>query len=198
MDNSLKAIIVGESGVGKTSIILRVADNKFLTNILSTQAVDFRLVKMQIEGQNVKLKIWDTAGQEKFRSLAQSYFNGAQGALVVFSVNSLDSFSQVRYWLDSLREKVPSITIALIGNKIDLPRTVNREDAENLAKEYNIRYFEVCCKDGTNISEAFEVFSTDVFKRIKTEGTKNTTPPPKEVTLKDEPQSTPKEKGCKC
>ena len=162
----LKIIVVGDRGVGKTALLYRYSDNKFTTDQISTIGVDFKSKDITIEGQQIKLQIWDTAGQEKFRSLTQNYYKGAHGAFVVFAVNEVDSFDQIKYWVDALKEKEPLINIILLGNKIDLPRNINREDAENKAKENNIRYFEVSAKSGANINEAFECLATDVYKRL--------------------------------
>lgn len=196
----VKIIIVGESSVGKTALLFRYSDNKYTADQISTVGVDFRHKDVIIEGQKVRLKLWDTAGQEKYRAIARSYFKAAHGAFVVFAVNNQDSFDQVQYWIDGLKEKEPLINIILLGNKTDLPRTVKREDAEKIAKENNIRYFEVSAKSGDNINEAFECLATEVYKRLNSTTATAETTDKSTVVLDNKNPSDPQpdKKQCNC
>lgn len=163
----LKIIIVGEGSVGKSSLLLRYADDKFIPENYSTIGVDYKSKPITINGENVILQIWDTAGQEKFRSITKNYYNGVHGALVVFDVTAINTFNQVKYWIESIKEKDPLINIILIGNKIDLEdRSVTKEEAEKIANEYHIHYIETSAKDGTNIHETFEYISNETYQRI--------------------------------
>lgn len=154
----IQIVTLGEANVGKTSIILRYSENKFSENYLNTVGVDFRTKNVEIEGgKQVTLKIWDTAGQEKFRAITKSYIGRANGILVVFDVSSRLTFKKVQDWIDSINElgNVNS-KIVLIGNKCDLERAVSEKEAEIFAYDRNVAYFSTSAKDGTNINAAFE------------------------------------------
>ena len=154
----VQIITLGEAGVGKTSIILRYSENKFSENYLNTVGVDFRTKTVEIDGgKQVILKIWDTAGQEKFRSITKSYLGRANGIFIVFDVSSRQTFLKVQEWIDSINESGNfNSTIVLIGNKCDLERAVSEKEAEIFAYDRNVTYFDTSAKDGTNINAAFE------------------------------------------
>nr|CAH7754524.1 unnamed protein product [Callosobruchus chinensis] len=121
---TLKILIIGESGVGKSSLLLRFVEDNFDPEQTLTIGVDFKTKKMTIDGNTVKLAIWDTAGQERFRTLTPSYYRDAQGAILVFDVSSYSSFSKLEVWLNELEtySTKSNIVKMIIGNKIDVVR----------------------------------------------------------------------------
>ncbi|KAK8897761.1 hypothetical protein M9Y10_015727 [Tritrichomonas musculus] len=166
-NTALKIIIVGESGVGKTCLLLRYVDNKFIFDHISTVGSDYRVKHTEINGEPIDLHIWDTAGQERFRSITKTYFNSAHGAIVVFDVSNRISFDNVSYWVNAVKEKDNSIQFILVGNKIDLKREITNEEAKEFADSLDIQYFETSAKDGTNITEAFQYLAEKAYKSIK-------------------------------
>lgn len=137
-DLLFKIIIIGDSGVGKTNILSRYIKNSFSFDTRSTVGVEFGAKKIEVNGIKVKSQIWDTAGQERYRSITNTYYKGAKGALVVYDVSKRDSFENINKWVNELRmngEK--DVIIVLVGNKNDLieERTVSTEEGELKAKE---------------------------------------------------------------
>jgi small GTP-binding protein len=171
----LKILVIGESAVGKSCLLLRYTDNKFQETFMTTIGVDFKTKYIDIEGVRVKLQIWDTAGQEKFRSITKAYYRGAHGILVVFDVSRRDTFNQTRMWIDSIRDSSADsnpIDVILVGNKCDLERCVTAEEAEDLAKQFQIPYYETSAKDATNVDSAFTALATSALKRRQAQGGK--------------------------
>ena len=162
----LKILIIGESAVGKSCLLIRYTSNQFQENFMTTIGVDFKTKYLDIDNQNVKLQIWDTAGQERFRAITKAYYRGAHGILVVFDISRRETFEKTRLWIDSIRDAgTGSIDTILIGNKADLTRAVSREEAEALAKEYKIQYYETSAKDNTNVDQAFHELASMALKR---------------------------------
>ncbi|KAG0672171.1 Vacuolar protein sorting-associated protein 21 [Maudiozyma exigua] len=159
---SIKLVLLGEAAVGKSSIVLRFVSNDFSENKEPTIGAAFLTQRVNINDHTVKFEIWDTAGQERFASLAPMYYRNAQAALVVYDVTKPQSFIKARHWVKELHEQASkNIIIALVGNKIDIlednenERKVAREEAEKLAEEEGLLFFETSAKTGTNISEVF-------------------------------------------
>jgi Ras-related protein Rab-8A len=173
--STFKFITIGESSVGKTCIITRCADDIFREKFLTTVGVDFKLSDRIIDGRQVKLQIWDTAGQEQFHTITKSYFRGAQGVILVFDLTSRRSFDRTHIWMDSITETAPeNIDIVLVGNKTDLPdRLITVEEGRDLATVYGAPYFETSAKTGENISLVFDSLARAVMARIAAD------PPPK-------------------
>ena len=171
-DQLLKILVIGESAVGKSCLLLRYTDNKFQEQFMTTIGVDFKTKKIEIDGQNVKLQIWDTAGQEKFRAITKAYYRGAHGILVVFDISRRDTFNQTRMWIDSIKDSTEAspIDVILVGNKSDLVRAVTREEAEELADQYKIKYFETSAKENSNVEQAFRELATMALKRRMSAG----------------------------
>jgi small GTP-binding protein len=164
----LKILVIGESAVGKSCLLLRYTDDKFQETFMTTIGVDFKTKYIEIEGTRVKLQIWETAGQEKFRSITKAYYRGAHGILVVFDISRRETFNQTKVWVDSIKDSSADsspIDVILVGNKCDLERAVTREEAEALAREFQISYFETCAKKAVNVDRAFESLATMTLKR---------------------------------
>lgn len=156
-DYSLKVVVVGDSGVGKTCFLLRFVRDQYEGETQPTLGVEFLTKVVATETHRIQLQLWDTAGQELFRSVTRGYYRGSAGAIVVFSLTSQDSFASVSQWLQDIKDvaRADVVTI-LIGNKSDLAeeRTVTREQAESFAKEHNMEYFETSAKTGEGVIEA--------------------------------------------
>nr|CAI5854963.1 unnamed protein product [Callosobruchus analis] len=167
---TLKILIIGESGVGKSSLLLRFVEDNFDPEQTLTIGVDFKTKRMTIDGNTVKLAIWDTAGQERFRTLTPSYYRDAQGAILVFDVSSYSSFSKLEVWLNELEtySTKGNIVKMIIGNKIDVDkREVSREDAMRFARKHQTLYIEASAKTKDGVHTAFEEL---VHKIIQTPG----------------------------
>ncbi|KAL3283411.1 hypothetical protein HHI36_006556 [Cryptolaemus montrouzieri] len=167
---TLKILIIGESGVGKSSILLRFIDDSFDPDQTLTIGVDFKTKRLCVEGNNVKLAIWDTAGQERFRTLTPSYYRDAQGAILVFDVSNHSTFSKLETWLNELDtySTKSNIVKMIVANKIDKEkREVSREEAMNFARRHQTLYIEASAKTRDGVQAAFEEL---VHKIIQTPG----------------------------
>ena len=163
-----KVLTLGESTVGKTSILNRLIDNKISKNNLSTIGIDFKIKKITIGKVTIELKIWDTAGQERYRNITKQYFKGAEGILLIFDLTNRETFEKIYQWVEQLNNNITTnnISIVLIGNKKDLPdREISFEEGTNRAKELNVEYFETSAKTGENINEVFINLSTKILEK---------------------------------
>ncbi len=165
-----KYIIIGDSGVGKSCLLLQFTDKRFEPSHDLTIGVEFGARTIRIEDTPIKLQIWDTAGQESFRSITRSYYRGATGALLVYDVTRRETFDHVLSWLEDAKENANmAITILLIGNKTDLAdkREVKTEEGEALAKEHGLAFIETSAKLNNNVEAAFMNTATAIFQKIK-------------------------------
>jgi Ras-related protein Rab-1A len=148
-----------ETGVGKTSLLLRYVDNTFSDALINNIGGDFKEKQVTVGKHNIVLQIWDTAGQERFRQITSSFYRGAHGILVVFDVTSRDSFNNLkRGWMkDIVKYSSPNVSTIIIGNKVDLQseRTVSVEDAKAYANEVNLPFIETSAKTNHNVTNAF-------------------------------------------
>ncbi|CAH8570378.1 unnamed protein product [Schistosoma intercalatum] len=154
-----KFLIIGASGSGKTCILRRYTEGKFIPNMPHTIGAEFGSKIINIDGTNVKIQIWDTAGQERFRSVARSYYHDAVGALLVYDITSRDSFNELASWLSDARTLAsPDIMIVLVGNKKDLQDTdghVTNWEASAFAQDNDLHFLETSALTGENVEEAF-------------------------------------------
>merc|ERR1712023_429870 len=119
-DYLFKLLLIGDSGVGKSSLLLRFADDTYTQSYISTIGVDFKIRTVELEGKTIKLQIWDTAGQERFRTITSSYYRGAHGIIVVYDVTDIDSFNNVKQWLCEIdRYACENVNKLLVGNKCE-------------------------------------------------------------------------------
>jgi Ras-related protein Rab-2A len=168
-----KYIIIGDTGVGKSCLLLQFTDKRFRHDHDLTIGVEFGSRMLRIENKDIKLQIWDTAGQESFRSITRSYYRGAAGALLVYDITRRDTFSHLTNWLQDARENGnPDMIITLVGNKNDLDsrRTVTTEEGERFARDNNLIFVETSAKSNNNVEEAFESTAASIYNKIK-EGT---------------------------
>ncbi|KAJ8480849.1 hypothetical protein ONZ51_g6381 [Trametes cubensis] len=178
----LKFIITGDAAVGKSSLLVRLTDQRFLANPDPTLGVEFgsKLITIPEENKIVKLQCWDTAGTESFRSITRSYYRGAAGCLLVYDVTNRQSFLNARSWLADVREHAdPHLTCILVGNKIDLcsdesssaaagkrKREVSTEEAELWAQEEGLLFVEASAKSGENVEAAFERATRNILDKV--------------------------------
>ncbi|KAK2463872.1 hypothetical protein APHAL10511_004177 [Amanita phalloides] len=190
----LKFVITGDAAVGKSSLLFRLTDQRFLANPDPTLGVEFgsKLITIPDEDKIVKLQCWDTAGTESFRSITRSYYRGAAGCLLVYDVTSRKSFINARTWLADVREHAdPHVTCILVGNKVDLVeepldgseqmtpvltssaapgrhrRQVTIQEGEAWAREEGLLFVEASAKSGRNVEEAFVQAACDILGKIR-------------------------------
>lgn len=157
-DYLFKLLLIGDSGVGKSCLLLRFADDTYTESYISTIGVDFKIRTIELEGKTVKLQIWDTAGQERFRTITSSYYRGAHGIIVVYDVTDQDSFTNVKQWLQEIdRYASESVQKLLVGNKSDLTqkKVVDYGAAREFADSLGIPLLETSAKSSTNVEQAF-------------------------------------------
>jgi len=157
-DFLFKLVLIGDSSVGKSCLLLRFADNSFTESYISTIGVDFRFRTLKIGEKTVKLQIWDTAGQERFRTITSAYYRGADGIIMVYDVTRNDSFEHVQDWLNEVNRYANQglCKKLLIGNKCDRnDRVVSAEDGQQCAAKLGVPFFETSAKAGTNVEDAF-------------------------------------------
>jgi len=166
---TLKILVIGQSGVGKSSLLLRFTEDVFDPDQPATIGVDFKVKTVDIDGNLVKLAIWDTAGQERFRTLTPSYYRGAQGAILVYDVTSRASFEKLDPWLGELQQYTTKQNIVkmLVGNKIDKDRVVSREEGLQFARRHAMLFIEASAKSKEGVQTAFEEL---VQKIVQTPG----------------------------
>ena len=163
-----KILTIGESNVGKTCILRRFVENKFLQKHLSTIGIDYRTKSVYIHGKDIKLKIWDTAGQERYHNLTYQIFKGADGIMLVYSVIDETSFAKITDWIEQIKTFIPEdkISIILVGNKCDLEeRIITKEQGQEMADSLKVKYFETSALDGTGIQEAFEELTKEIMQK---------------------------------
>lgn len=153
-----KILLIGDAGVGKTSMLARFADDTYSENYISTIGVDFKIKTVAINNILIKLQIWDTAGQDRFRSITSNYYRGAHGMIIAFDITDYESFDDVNMWLSEIDKYSNMATMRLlVGCKADLEhkRNVSYDTAKNFADEKGMQYIEVSAKNSFNIDQAF-------------------------------------------
>lgn len=167
---SMKISLVGNSGVGKTSLLTRYVKGIFYPNAIATVGANFLTKELEINDRFIDLNIWDTAGQELYRSLTPMYYRNASAAVVVFDVTTKTSFDSIRNWIFELRTNEPHILIFLCGNKIDdtEKRIINTFEISNLAKELQLKFFETSACTGQGIDQLFQTIVLEILKQEKT------------------------------
>jgi Ras-related protein Rab-1A len=153
----LKLVLIGDTGVGKSCLLMRVADDTFVETFITTIGVDFRFRVLRIGDKKVKLQIWDTAGQERFRTITSAYYRSGDGVIIVYDVGKRETFDHVREWFQEISKYTkPETLVLLIANKADrVDRVVSVEEGQMLAKELGISIIETSAKTAENVEAAF-------------------------------------------
>eukprot|EP00992_Anisonema_acinus_P004928 TRINITY_DN16733_c0_g1_i1.p1 TRINITY_DN16733_c0_g1~~TRINITY_DN16733_c0_g1_i1.p1 ORF type:complete len:205 (-),score=42.26 TRINITY_DN16733_c0_g1_i1:57-671(-) len=169
-DYLFKYIIIGDSGVGKSCLLLQFTDKRFEPVHDLTIGVEFGARMVMIDNKQIKLQIWDTAGQESFRSITRSYYRGASGALLAYDVTRRETFDHLQSWLEDARQNSnTNMTIMLIGNKSDLDakRQVSVEEGQSFAAEHGLIFLETSAKTAHNVDEAFIKTANVIYEKIQ-------------------------------
>mmetsp|Transcript_47446 Transcript_47446/g.111670 ORF Transcript_47446/g.111670 Transcript_47446/m.111670 type:complete len:232 (-) Transcript_47446:73-768(-) len=168
-DYLFKIVLIGDSNVGKTSILTRFSDDSFSESFIATIGVDFRVRTLEVDAKLVKLQIWDTAGQERFRTITSAYYRGADGIVIVYDVTCQESFDHVETWLGEIARytTVDSVSKLVIGNKSDLEdkRAVDPKVAEAFCEGRGIPWLEGSAKTNEKVDEAFQMMVSEILKR---------------------------------
>ena len=164
---TLKLLIVGGSGVGKTNFLNMFLNNKFNQNYFSSTGIDLQKKIMNIKNKKVRIQIWDTAGQEKYKSITKNLFLKVMGTLVLYDITNEESFTKLKEWVELIKEEcVRHIKILIIGNKSDLEsqRAIDKEDAMKYANEEKVQYIECSSKTGENVEKAIIMLSEKILE----------------------------------
>ncbi|KAH1007195.1 hypothetical protein HUJ04_004462 [Dendroctonus ponderosae] len=188
-DYLFKLLLIGDSGVGKSCLLLRFADDTYTESYISTIGVDFvsifylgiialtlnwkfllqKIRTIELDGKTIKLQIWDTAGQERFRTITSSYYRGAHGIIVVYDCTDQDSFNNVKQWLEEIeRYACDNVNKLLVGNKSDLTtkKVVDYQTAKEYASQLHIPFLETSAKSATNVEQAFMTMAAHIKLRV--------------------------------
>ncbi|CAI9786165.1 unnamed protein product [Fraxinus pennsylvanica] len=175
-DYLFKLLLIGDSSVGKSCLLLRFADDSYDDSYISTIGVDFKIRTIELDGKTIKLQIWDTAGQERFRTITSSYYRGAHGIIIVYDVTEIESFNNVKQWLNEIdRYANDSVCKLLVGNKCDLVenKVVDTQTAKAFADELGIPFLETSAKDAINVEQAFLTMAGEIKKRMGSQPSAN-------------------------
>ncbi|KAJ8434287.1 hypothetical protein Cgig2_009262 [Carnegiea gigantea] len=188
-DYLIKLLLIGDSGVGKSCLLLRFSDGSFTTSFITTIGIDFKIRTIELDGKRIKLQIWDTAGQERFRTITTAYYRGAMGILLVYDVTDESSFntslllpfSDIRNWIRNIEQHASdNVNKILVGNKADMDeskRAVPTAKGQALADEYGIKFFETSAKTNLNVEEVFFSIARDIKQRLADSDTRQEVPP---------------------
>jgi Ras-related protein Rab-1A len=177
-DYTFKIVMIGDSGVGKSCILLRFADDKFNENFYATIGVDFRFKNVMVDDKSVKLQIWDTAGQERFKTITSAYYRGADGIIIVYDITDRNSFAHIKDWLDDVNKYTDDNPLKIIvGNKIDLikDKQINNNDMKTMTAQTGIEIIECSAKDSIKINDLMEIMTKKLIEKKKKEGNKKKT-----------------------
>ncbi|KAF4013247.1 hypothetical protein G4228_004909 [Cervus hanglu yarkandensis] len=175
MEVAIKMVVVGNGAVGKSSMIQRYCKGIFTKDYKKTIGVDFLERQIQVNDEDVRLMLWDTAGQEEFDAITKAYYRGAQACVLVFSTTDRESFEAISSWREKVVAEVGDIPTALVQNKIDLldDSCIKNEEAEALAKKLKLRFYRTSVKEDLNVSEVFKYLAEKYLQKLKQQVTEN-------------------------
>jgi Ras-related protein Rab-2A len=167
-DFLLKYIIIGDAAVGKSNLLLRFTQGDFKTEYQLTIGVEFGAKNLNIGNKNFRLQIWDTAGQENYRSITRAYYKNSVCAILVYDISNRESFEHISNWIeDCLAQSPKTVFMVLVGNKSDLDnRQVTYEEGKEMAEKSNLMFFETSAKTGDNVDKIFEESAKEINKKI--------------------------------
>ncbi|XP_077462239.1 ras-related protein ORAB-1-like isoform X2 [Stigmatopora argus] len=168
-DYLFKLLLIGDSGVGKSGLMFRFADDTYTERRIRTIGVDFKIRTIELDGKTIQLQIWDTAGQERFRTITSSYYRGVDGIIIVYDVTDQESFNNVNEWLQEIdRYASENVNKLLVGNKCDLTtkKVVDYTTAKEFANCLGIPFLEISVKSATNVEQAFMTMVAQIKKRM--------------------------------
>jgi small GTP-binding protein len=200
-ETMFKILLLGDTSVGKTCFLLRYVEDTFNGGHLSTIGVDFKTKLISFSekpDEFIKLQIWDTAGQDRFRCITKNYYRGSNGIMLIYDITSLNSFTNIKNWISQIKEYLgDQACITLVGNKIDLEsnRTVSKEEGYRLANEFNFSFFETSAKENISINEAFETLTRDMIRKGK-ENFEYNRMRNQTITIKKRSKSSTNKKSC--
>lgn len=169
-DYVFKILTLGESSVGKSCLLLRFCDNTFDSSHVTTVGIDFKTKICHIGDSVIKLQVWDTSGQERFKTVTKNYYKGGDGILLVYDITDRESFDSMKNWIKQIEMHAkPTAFKILVGNKCDLinERKVTYEEGYELAQEFKINFFESSAKDNTNVVEVFDSLTKQILDLAK-------------------------------
>jgi Ras-related protein Rab-8A len=194
-DFLIKLLLIGDSGVGKSCLLLRFSDDSFTPSFITTIGIDFKIKTIELDGKRIKLQIWDTAGQERFRTITTAYYRGAMGILLVYDCTDEQSFQNIRNWIRNIEQHAAqNVDKILVGNKCDMiaEKVVETSRGQQLATEYNIPFFETSAKTNVNVVESFTCIAKNIKKRLMVPGQQE----PQNLKLENYKANDSKKNGC--
>uniref|UniRef100_A0A5K3FF94 small monomeric GTPase n=1 Tax=Mesocestoides corti TaxID=53468 RepID=A0A5K3FF94_MESCO len=168
-DYMFKLLIIGNSSVGKTSFLVRYAEDSFTSAFVSTVGIDFKVKTVFRQDKRVKLQIWDTAGQERYRTITTAYYRGALGFILMYDITNEDSFNAVRDWVTQIKTySWDNAQVVLVGNKSDLAseRQITTERGRALADTLGLNFFETSAKDNVNVKAVFDLMVDIILQKM--------------------------------
>lgn len=168
-DYLFKLLLIGDSGVGKTSVLFRFSDDAFNSTFISTIGIDFKIRTIELGDKKIKLQIWDTAGQERFRTITTAYYRGAMGILLVYDITNEKSFENIKTWIKNIEQHASAdVEKMILGNKCDMEdkRKISFDQGKQLADEYGVKFMETSAMNRTNVEQAFTEIATDIKKKM--------------------------------
>ena len=166
-DITIKILIVGDSGVGKTNFVNKFINNEFDQNYMSTTGIDLKSGNIQLKNKKIRIQIWDTAGQERYRSITKNLFLKVMGALIMYDITKANTFNNLQSWLNLINEECGKhMQIVLVGNKSDLDsqREISKEKVINFAKKQNVEYIETSSKTGDHVTKAITLLTEKILE----------------------------------